>query len=316
MGTAFLFPGQGAQQVGMMADLAELSPAARAVFDRADQQLGYSLSGLCFHGPAERLDATDVSQPAIFVCSAAILAAMDEVLHDHLPEVSMMAGLSLGEYTALYAADALDFQPALELVARRGRLMQAAAKARPGGMVSIIGLDEPEVRRLCAAAAEGDELTCANFNCPGQIVVSGAAAACDRAEALAKDFGAKGAVRLKVAGAFHSRFMEPAAEALAQAVEKVEFRRPRWPVVANVTAAPENDPDTIRRNLVAQLTSPVRWAESIQHMRDSGIEEFLEIGPGRVLAGLLRRIDRGASCRSINSAGAVTRLVGQAAGGE
>jgi len=226
----------------------------------------------------------------------------------------MMAGLSLGEYTALYAADAIDFAPALELVATRGRLMQAAAEAAPGGMVSILGADEQQVRGLCAAAAQGAELAPANFNCPGQIVVSGDIAACDRAEAMAKDFGASGAVRLKVSGAFHSRFMQSAAEGLAEAIAAVEFRPPRWPVIANVDAAPHCCDEMIKRKLIAQVTCPVRWAESIKYMLDNGIDAFYEIGPGRVLAGLLRRTDRRIACKCINSADALAKLAGELAG--
>jgi [acyl-carrier-protein] S-malonyltransferase len=316
MNVAFLFPGQGAQQVGMMADLAEASLAAREVFDRADAQLGYSLSELCFNGPARRLNATDVSQPAIFVCSAAALAAMKDALGEKVPATRMMAGLSLGEYTALYAADALDFGAALDLVDQRGQYMQEAAEACPGGMISILGLDEEKVLALCAAAAEGDPgaLVPANFNCPGQIVISGSADACRRAAEMAADFGASGAVPLQVAGAFHSPFMRPAAERLAQAIRQAEIRRPRQPVIANVTAAPHQGAEAIRQGLVAQMTSPVRWWQSMQYMLDDGVEAFYEIGPGRVLAGLMRRIRRTAQVKSINSADALARLAGELAG--
>lgn len=299
----------------MMADLAEASSAAREVFERADARLGYSLSELCFDGPAQRLNATDVSQPAIFVCSAAALAAMKEALGEKVPAATMLAGLSLGEYTALYAAGAIDFEATLDLVGQRGRYMQEAAEARPGGMVSILGLDEEKVLALCQAA-EGcpGTLVPANFNCPGQIVISGGADACRRAAEMAGDFGAAGAVPLKVAGAFHSPFMQPAADRLAQAVEKVKIRPPRQPVIANVTAAPHQEAETIRHSLVAQMTSPVRWSQSMQYMLDEGVEAFYEIGPGRVLAGLMRRIRRGAVVKSINSADALARLAGELAG--
>ncbi|MHC4715407.1 MAG: ACP S-malonyltransferase [Planctomycetota bacterium] len=312
MTEAFLFPGQGAQQVGMLAGLAEASPAARAVFDAADEQLGFDLSRLCFEGPPDRLDATDVCQPAIFVCSAAMLAAMDEALGERAPAPAMLAGLSLGEYTALYAADAIDFAPALNLVARRGRFMQAAAEARAGGMVSVLGLDEPKVVELCEMAAEGQVLAPANFNSPGQIVISGDVEACERAQALAADCGARGAIRLKVAGAFHSSLMAPAAEELAEAIRTVEFRPPRRPVLANTDAAPHQEPEQIRRALVEQVTSPVRWCESVRYMLDNSIDSFYEIGPGRVLTGLLRRIEPGAPCRCVNSADALAKLAGEA----
>ena len=312
MGAGFLFPGQGAQQVGMMADLARVSPAAEALFAAADRQLGFELSRIIFEGPDRRLNATDVSQPAIFVCSAAALAAMEAVLGSAAPRPVMAAGLSLGEYTALYAAGALDFGAALDLVAKRGRYMQEAAEAAPGGMVSILGLDEPQVRALCDAAANGEVLAPANFNCPGQIVLSGSAGACDRAERMAKDFGARGAVRLKVAGAFHSPLMAPAAERLARVLEEVEFRPPRWPVIANVDARPHGSAETIKQKLLAQLTRPVRWAESVKYMLDNAVESFYEIGPAKVLTGLLRRIDRRARCTSINSADALAKLAGGA----
>lgn len=314
MTVAFLFPGQGAQQVGMMADLADASSAAQALFETADAQLGYSLSELCFSGPAERLNDTDVSQPAMFVCSAAALAAMQEALADRVPAVAMMAGLSLGEYSALYAADAIDFEAALDLVAKRGRFMQEAAEAQPTAMASIIGLDEPEANRLCAAAAAGSVLAPANFNCPGQIVISGDAAACERAVAMAKEFGAAGAIPLKVAGAFHTQFMAPAAEKLARAIAAVEIRPPRWPVIANVDAAAHGGAESIRAKLIQQVTSPVRWHESMLYMLAGGVDEFYEIGPGRVLAGLMRRIERGATVRSINSADALAKLAGELAG--
>ncbi|HET6428349.1 MAG TPA: ACP S-malonyltransferase [Phycisphaerae bacterium] len=313
MTAALLFPGQGAQQVGMLAEVAEASPAARAVFRLADEQLGFPLSRVCFEGPAERLNATDVCQPAIFVSSAATLAAMHEALGDGLPEAAMMAGLSLGEYTALYAADAIDFAPALELVAQRGRFMQEAAEAAPGGMVSILGLEEDQVAALCAAAGDGGVLVPANFNSPGQIVISGELAACERAEAMAGDFGARGAVRLQVAGAFHSPMMATAAAKLAEAIEPVEFRPPRRPVVANVDARPHEGADRIKRRLVEQVTSPVRWNESVRYMLDNGVDSFYEVGPGKVLTGLLWRIERGAACRCVNSADAVAKLVGEAA---
>jgi [acyl-carrier-protein] S-malonyltransferase len=313
MSVAFLFPGQGAQQVGMMADLAEASRAARKLFARADDQLGFSLSELCFTGPADRLNATDMSQPAMFVASGAALAAMQEALGERAPQPAITAGLSLGEYTALYAAGAIDFAPALDLVAKRGQFMQAAAEAVPSGMVSIIGLDEDKVRQLCQAAADGQVLTPANLNCPGQIVISGEADACHRARQLAEKFGASRAIPLKVAGAFHSELMRPAAERLAEALEDVEIRPPRYPVVSNVDARPADGPDAIRQRLVAQVTSPVRWCESMQYLLACGADEFYEIGPGRVLGGLMRRIDSARRVRSINSADALAKLAGELA---
>ncbi len=295
----------------MMADLAEVSSAARGVFADADEQLGYALSEICFHGPAERLDATNIAQPAMFVCSVAAAAAMKEALGDNAPVATTTAGLSLGEYTALYAAGALDFESALDLVSKRGQFMQDAAEACPSGMVSIIGLDEQKVVELCAASAEGAVLAPANFNCPGQIVISGDIEACKRATELAKEFGATGAVPLKVAGAFHSGFMAPAAEKLAAVIADVEMRSPDVPVISNVDAEPHGTIESIKDKLIRQVTSPVRWEQSVRRMLDDGIEQFYEIGPGRVLAGLMRRIDRKVVVKSINSADALVKLTGE-----
>ncbi len=294
----------------MMSDLADASSLARSVFAAADEQLGYALSEICFHGPAERLDATDIAQPAMFVCSAAAAAAMKEALGDNAPVAAMAAGLSLGEYTALHAAGAIDFCSALDLVAKRGRFMAEASEARPSGMVSIIGLDEQKVVELCIAAAEGAVLAPANFNSPGQIVISGDIEACKQAAELAKEFGAKGAMPLKVAGAFHSEFMAPAAEKLAQAIAGVEIRTPELPVIANVDAEPHGNAESIKDKLIRQMTSPVRWEQSVRRMLDDGVERFYEIGSGRVLAGLMRRIDRRVKVVSINSAAALAELAG------
>ena len=278
--------------------------------------MGYALSEICFKGPRHRLDATEISQPAIFVCSAAALAAVREALGERTPEPVMSAGLSLGEYTALYAAGAVDFAEALELVSLRGRYMQEAAEKVPSGMVSILGLEAEKVSELCRRAAGGGVLVPANFNCPGQVVLSGEKSACERAAAMAADFGAAGAVPLRVAGAFHSPLMAPAAEKLARALERVSFRRPRWPVLSNVDARPHTDAPGIRRRLLAQLTNPVRWEESMRVMLENDIEQFYEMGPGRVLAGLMRRIRRGAVVRSVNSADALAKLAGELAGAE
>ncbi len=297
----------------MMSDLTEASPAAKSVFAAADAQLGYALSEICFNGPAERLDATDISQPAIFVCSVATMAAMTEALGDQAPVATTAAGLSLGEYTALHAAGAIDFASALDLVTKRGRFMQEAARAYPTGMVSIIGLDEQKVVELCEAAAEGAVLTPANFNCPGQVVISGDAEACGRATEMAKQFGASGAVPLKVAGAFHSKFMSAAAEKLAEALSDVNIRTPAIPVIANVDAEAHGDGKSIKEKLVRQMTSPVRWEQSMRRMLDDGIERFYEIGPGRVLAGLMRRIERRTRVRNINSADTLAKLAGEPA---
>jgi [acyl-carrier-protein] S-malonyltransferase len=327
MKTAFLFPGQGAQAVGMGKDVYDAFPAARAVFDAAEAACGLPLKKLCFEGPEQGLARTDVCQPAIFTVSAALLACLDSLLGpDEVNALrpAYMAGLSLGEYTALYAANMVGFEDAVRLVARRGAAMQAAATAAPSGMVSILGLDETKAAELCKAAGDGQVLTCANFNCPGQIVISGALEACRRAEAMAKDFGATGAVALKVAGAFHSEIMRPAAAELADAIISVQLRRPGLPaasdrsapaspqmgqafasemtqVVSNVTAQPYDCPCQAPPTLLAQLLSPVRWQQSVEFMLGQGVQKFYEIGPGKVLSGLMRRIDPKADIVSLNS---------------
>jgi len=316
MGTAFLFPGQGAQAVGMGGDLYEAFAPARRVFEAAEAATGLPLRTLCFEGPQDELARTDICQPAIFTVSAAALAVVSDLLGPEKTEAfrpAFMAGLSLGEYTALYAADVIDLPSAVKLVARRGELMQAAAAAVPSGMVSVIGLDEAQARNLVEASAEGQVLTCANFNCPGQIVLSGELDACRRAEEKAPEFGARGAMPLKVAGAFHSEVMAPAAEQLAAALEQVEFRTPRAPVVANVDARPHGTGDEVHEKLLAQLTGAVRWQQSMEFLLGSGVRKFYEIGPGRVLAGLMRRIDRSAKVTCLNGREAVEKLVQQLA---
>ncbi|HUT01254.1 MAG TPA: ACP S-malonyltransferase [Phycisphaerae bacterium] len=312
MKTAFLYPGQGAQQVGMGKDLYEAFPAARRVFDEAEEATGLPVKQLCFEGPEEALARTDVCQPAIFTVSAATLAVLGDLLSPkQLAEIgpAYMAGLSLGEYTALYAADALDLQPAARLVARRGQVMQEAAVAVPSGMVSVMGLDEAAAQQLVEAAADGQVLTCANFNCPEQIVLSGQIEACRRAEEMAKDFGARMAVPLQVAGAFHSEIMAPAARKLAEALRDVALRDPRVPVVANVDAQPYSHVEEIPTKLLDQLTSAVRWQQSMEFLLAAGVRTFFEIGPGRVLKGLMRRIDRSAEVICLTSRQGVEKAV-------
>lgn len=311
MTVAFLFPGQGAQTVGMGRDLYEAFPAARRIFDLAEEALEMPLKRLCFEGPDEELSRTDVCQPAILTASAATLAAMDDLLGPEAPRPTFAAGLSLGEYTALYAAGAIDFPDALRLVARRGTAMQQAAITVDSGMVSVLGLEEEQARALCAAAADGQILTCANFNCPGQIVLSGEKAACERALERAEEFGATRALPLNVAGAFHCELMTPAAEQLRSALEAVEFRPPaEATVVANVDAEPYRDAAEIPEKLLGQLTCPVRWQQCVETLIAEGADTFYEIGPGRVLAGLMRRIDRRHRVTCINSRESLEALAG------
>jgi len=293
MKTAFLFPGQGAQFVGMGCDVAGAFSAAADLYENANEILGYDLRNICFQGPAERLNSTTVSQPAIFVTSVVTLQCLGwgPGSTDMKPDAT--AGLSLGEYTALYAAGVISFKDALVLVQKRGNAMQAAADATEGGMVSIIGLDEEKVEQLCSEAAGADVLVPVNFNCPGQIVVSGSVDACDRAAALAQKYGAVKAVRLKVAGAFHTDMMAPAAQTLAQALEGCKIANPSdIKVIANTDAGYYDDAAQIRKGLVEQLVRPILWQRCMEKLLDEGVEILYEIGPGRVLTGLMRRISR------------------------
>ena len=298
--TAFLFPGQGAQTVGMGRQLCETLPAARRLFDEATDVLGYDLAGVCGNGPAERLNSTAVSQPAIFVTSLAALESLRASEPEAVAGCGAAAGLSLGEYTALVFAGALSFRDGLRVVRRRGEAMQAAADATPSGMVSILGLEQPKVEELCARARGEGTLQIANLLCPGNIAVSGDRAACDRAVQLAEEMGAR-AVRLTVAGAFHTAIMKPADQALAAALAEVEVRAPRVPVWSNVDARPHTDLGEIRGLLERQVLQPVLWEQTVRNLLAEGYDRFYEIGPGRVLAGLLKRVQRKADCRNVTA---------------
>ncbi len=298
-----LCPGQGAQAVGMGRDFVERSPEARGLFERANDLLGVDLASLCFDGPEDRLNQTDVAQPAIYVTSIACHAAA--VAAGRVPgaDVSGYAGLSLGEYTALHLAGVFDFETGLKLVQARGRYMQEAAISVPSGMVSIMGADEHQVADLCEQASHGHILVAANFNCPGQIVVSGAAPACARLEQVAAERGFK-AIPLKVAGAFHSPLMQPAADRLEEDLQGLTFEAPGKPVWSNVTARPHEDTGSIKKLLVRQITEPVRWSQTMQSLVAQG-GSFIELAPGRVLAGLLRKLERRAPITSFNTAEAL-----------
>jgi len=296
---AFLFPGQGAQAVGMGRQLAETLPEARRLFDDAASILGYDLLEVCVNGPAEKLNSTVVSQPAIFVCSLAALASLQAGEPQLLEQCAATAGLSLGEYTALVFAGALDFADGLRVVKCRGEAMQAAADASPSGMVSVIGLEQPQVEELVNAARGSGTLQVANLLCPGNIVVSGDKEACARLEQHAKDVART--VRLAVAGAFHTPLMKPADEAVAAALGAVTIRPPRIPVWSNVDARPHTDPEEIRGLLVRQVVQPVLWEQTMRGLLADGVARFVEIGPGRVLAGLLKRVNRKIECRNVSA---------------
>ncbi len=297
---AFLFSGQGAQFVGMGERLAESLPSVRRLYDTASQILGYDLAALCFEGPAEQLDSTVGSQPAIFVTSLAALEGLRNESPDVVLSCEAAAGLSLGEYTAMVFAGVMDFEAGLPLVQRRGAAMQEAADATPSGMVSILGLERVEVEALCDKARGDDVLEIANLLCPANIVISGSNDACERAAEMAPAMGAMKAVPLAVAGAFHTQIMRPADERLADALAGVPMHRPKIPVISNVDAQPHDDPEEIRQLLIQQVLHPVRWEESMRHLLAEGFDSFYEVGPGRVLRGLLRRIERKVSCQCID----------------
>jgi len=297
---AFIFPGQGAQLVGMGADIAAAHPKAAALLDKACDIVGFDLKSLCFQGPEEKLNSTEISQPAIFTVSAALLELVREKAPALTPQVT--AGLSMGEYTALYAAGLMSFEDALKLVLKRGQAMQTAANASRGGMVSLIGLDEPKVRELCEEASQGHLLMPANFNCPGQIVISGAIEACQRAAGLAEKYGAMKAVPLAVAGAFHTEMMRPAAEALGQALAGCPLLNPSAiQVIANISANYYGSAEQIRQGLVRQLVEPILWQKCMEKLIADGVTKFVEIGPNRVLTGLMKRIHRRADIVNISS---------------
>ncbi|MCL4205634.1 MAG: ACP S-malonyltransferase [Pirellulaceae bacterium] len=297
---AFLFPGQGAQMVGMGRQLAEALPAARALYDRAGAVLGYDLAEICFEDPEEELDSTVYSQPALFVTSLAALEALRNQAPEVVEQCQAAAGLSLGEYTALVFAGVMDFEVALHVVQQRAEAMQAASDETPSGMVSILGLEPEQVQTLCDQVRQpGEILQPANFLCPGNVAVSGHNSACERIADAAVQAGAMKVVPLAVAGAFHTPIMQSATQRLADALAGIPMAKPRIPVISNVDACPHDDPEDIRQLLVQQVVSPVRWEDSMARMLREGFDSFYELGPGRVLRGLLRRLDRKVSCESV-----------------
>ena len=298
--TALLMPGQGSQFVGMGWDLAQAYPEVRALYERADEILGVPLSDICWDGPEERLRRTENAQPAILIHSYAVWSVLPAEVRG---TVVVAAGHSLGEFSAYLAARALEFEDALRVVRRRGELMAGSGDERPGGMAAIMGLEAEAVEELCATVEEGTVVS-ANFNAPGQIVISGDSAAVERAQELAAEAGSR-VIPLNVSGAFHSPLMDVARDGLRETLDGVEIRDPDFPVVANAAARPVTDADTAREYLVAQLTSPVRWVDGIRAMMEFQPDRWLEVGPGRVLAGLLRRIDRTQTAQAVGDPAAV-----------
>ena len=288
----YLFAGQGSQYVGMGKEMFNSFPESKTIFEKADNVLGFSISDLCFNGPFEELSKTNNCQPAIVTMSIACWQAY----RSQNPQIcGYMAGLSLGEYSALVAAEAINFEDAVYLVQRRGEFMEEEAARRPGKMLSLIGLDLEEVKEICKEAAA----EVANINCPGQTVISGAPCAIEKAQLLAKEKGAKLAVILEVSGAFHSSFMLEASKRLAKELEKINISKPKFPVISNVTAKPVFTPDEIKQNLIHQVSTSVLWEDSMKLILSKNVTTFFEFGPGKVLKGLLRRIDSNAQVTNI-----------------
>ncbi len=296
---AWLFPGQGAQKVGMGKALVAQSSKAKEIFDRADEALGFSISKICFEGPDADLLLTKNTQPAILTKSIAALAAVKEA-HPNLPKPSFVAGHSLGEYSALVAAEALSLEDALHIVHARGAAMQEAVPAGKGAMAAIMGGDHEAVENLCRDAAQGDVLSPANFNAPGQIVIAGDADAVSRAVTLAKERKLKG-IPLKVSAPFHCALMKPAAEKVREALAQAKINAPQVPVIANITGKPNSSAEAITDLLVQQVDSAVLWDRSIELLATQGVEKAIEFGPGKVLAGLVKRINKSIEVKSVGT---------------
>lgn len=293
---AFIFPGQGSQHPGMGKDLAEKFPAARQVFEEADEALGFALSDLSFNGPAEQLQLTENTQPAILATSIAALRVMQA---ENFPAPNFVAGHSLGEYSALVAADGLALNDALKTVRARGRYMQEAVPVGSGAMAAILGADFELIARTCEEAAQGQVCSPANINSPSQVVIAGDADAIDRAIGLLKERGAKRAVKLNVSAPFHCALMKPAQDRLAADLQSITFSHLSMPLIANADARPIEDGGEARQSLIRQVSQTVRWLEAVEFLINQGVQTFIEIGPGKVLSGLVRQIDRSVRCVNI-----------------
>lgn len=302
---AYIFPGQGSQYPGMGRELAEAFPAARRVFDEADAALGFALSKLCFEGPAEELQLTANTQPAILTVSAAAAA----VLHEHGLGPDYVAGHSLGEYSALVAAGALRLTDAVRIVRQRGRCMQEAVPVGQGAMAALLGMEATAVEDICREAAQGEVVSPANYNSPGQVVIAGAAAAVARAVELARGHGAKRAVMLNVSAPFHCALMQPAQDRLAVDLEATDFADPRVPLVNNADAKVIRTAAEVREGLKRQVTAPVRWEQSMRALLSEGVTLFVEVGPGKVLSGLMRQVDRQADCLRVEDRPTLNEVV-------
>jgi [acyl-carrier-protein] S-malonyltransferase len=308
--TALLLPGQGSQFVGMGRDLADRFDVARRTFEEADDALGFSLSGICWNGPEEELVRTRIAQPAILTHSIAVWRLVGERFAD----VALAAGHSLGEFSAYVVAGSLEFTDAVRLVRRRGEVMYEAGRARRGAMAAVLGLGDDALAEICERVSdEGSVVVPANFNSPGQVVISGDAEAVERAGVAARDAGAKRVLPLNVSGAFHSPLMEPAVAGFAQALDSTPVAAPGFPVVSNVTARANDDADEARRLLLRQLTSAVRWSDSVRSISEAGVTRMVELGPGGVLSNLVRRIARGTETTTLGTAEQVERFLSDGA---
>lgn len=299
--TAFLFPGQGAQFVGMGRSVLERCPSVQRLFDIAREILGVDLAEICFTGPAEKLDRTNYSQPALYVCSLAAVELLKQESPEVVAQCQYAAGLSLGEYTALAFANAISFEDGLRVVKVRGEAMQAAAEATPSGMVSSLMLKDEQVAEVCQQSQTAGPLWIANYLCPGNTVLSGSREGCAKVAELIEAAGGR-PIPLTVAGAFHTPIMQSACDQLDAVLKTVTIAAPRIPVISNVDAAAHSDPEEIRQLLVRQVVQPVRWEASMRHLIASGVTQFYELGPGKVLKGLLKRIDRKLDCQSVGDA--------------